>query len=140
MTFHTRIYCIHIYVADFFMRKYFVSCLTCSTHPFALTPWPSFGQQKKLNINVTMLAAEKEEKLAAAFLKRKLLNHEVTLLYIWYKAGEERRAGESWSCSVVARVVAPLCERKNTLRGNKLSRKLSELVSGKLGVFGDLGL
>jgi hypothetical protein len=31
-------------------------------------------------------------------------------------------------------------ERKNTLRGNKLSRKLSELVSGKLGVFGDLGL
>jgi hypothetical protein len=50
------------------------------------------------------------------------------------------RAGESWSCSVVARVVAPLCERKNTLRGNKLSRKLSELVSGKLGVFGDLGL
>jgi hypothetical protein len=31
-------------------------------------------------------------------------------------------------------------ERKNTLRENKLSRKLSELVSGKLGVFGDLGL
>jgi hypothetical protein len=50
------------------------------------------------------------------------------------------RTGESWSCSVVAHVVAPLCERKNTLRGNKLSRKLSELVSGKLGVFGDLGL
>jgi hypothetical protein len=54
--------------------------------------------------------------------------------------GKKGRAGESWSCSVVARVVAPLCERKNTLRGNKLSRKLSELVSEKLGVFGDLGL
>jgi hypothetical protein len=33
--------------------------------------------------------------LAAAFLKRKLLNHEVTLLYIWYKAGEERRAWDT---------------------------------------------
>jgi hypothetical protein len=41
-----------------------------------------------------------------------------------------RRAEQSWSCSVVARVVAPLCEkkkeqreRKNTPRENKLSRK-----------------
>jgi hypothetical protein len=31
-------------------------------------------------------------------------------------------------------------ERKNTLRENKLSRKLSELVSENLGVFGVLGL
>jgi hypothetical protein len=38
---------------------------------------------------------KRKKKLAAAFLKRKLLNHEVTLLYIWYKAGEEGRAGES---------------------------------------------
>jgi hypothetical protein len=62
--------------------------------------------------------------LAATFLKRKLLNHEVTLLYIWYKAREEGRAGESWSCSVVARVVAPLCEkRKEGREKGKLIRK-----------------
>jgi hypothetical protein len=27
--------------------------------------------------------------LAAAFLKKKFLNHEVTLLYIWYKGEQE---------------------------------------------------
>jgi hypothetical protein len=40
---------------------------------------------------------KRKKQLAAAFLKRKLLNHEVTLLYIWYKAGEEGRAEESES-------------------------------------------
>jgi hypothetical protein len=37
---------------------------------------------------------KRKNKLAATFLKRKLLNHEVTLLYIWYKAGEEGRDWE----------------------------------------------
>jgi hypothetical protein len=54
------------------MMKYFVSCLTCSTHPFAVTPLPSFGQQKKLNINVTMLAAEKEEQIGSSFLEEEV--------------------------------------------------------------------
>jgi hypothetical protein len=36
---------------------------------------------------------KRKNKLATTFLKRKLLNHEVTLLYIWYKAGEERELG-----------------------------------------------
>jgi hypothetical protein len=69
---------------------------------------------------------KRKKKLAAAFLKRKLLNHEVTLLYIWYKAGEEGRAEESWSCSVVARVVAPLCEKKK--KKKKEGREKGKLI------------
>jgi hypothetical protein len=30
-----------------------------------------------------------KNKLAATFLKKKFLNHEVTLLYIWYKGEQE---------------------------------------------------